>query len=377
MMRRTAIACAGRRLGKISSMLEMGGVAPAGVETHINVGKNNRVRAVALDFHLITRSIEERRRRLALEEKEDDTGGSTNFDGAGPAALAPVQPDASLVEQMANLLNVNLGGDASKPKVDDDISAILGSNTKANETPPSAATKVPNYSSPSQYDSSDIRSKYASKLRNKIEGGVAGLERAKSEKVSSAKQGDASMHLAARELLSSTEGMMPESKNTSSTRWLAATGVGKLLSFLSGRSMQIALLPLPSTQSHPQSDDDVKQTLREMEDLTKQLPHVNFDLLLPDGRRRRGRPDENSAEDVVDKVLSKMEDVTPLKFVVVSDREDYLKAARDNGMFTCRIRPNNKRRGNITTNYNVENLSDVQDVINDINGISFNSALKG
>ena len=65
-----------------------------------------------------------------------------------------------------------------------------------------------------------------------------------------------------------------------------------------------------------------------------------------------------------------------IQFVVVSDRDDYLAAARDLGMFTCRVRPKNKRRG-LTTNYNVDDIGSVLEVINDINGVSFNSALKG
>ena len=68
-------------------------------------------------------------------------------------------------------------------------------------------------------------------------------------------------------------------------------------------------------------------------------------------------------------------DVEPIKIVVVSDRDDYLGAARDLGMFTCRVRPKNKRRG-LTTNYNVDDIGSVLEVINDINGVSFNSALK-
>jgi len=356
-------------------MLDMGGVAQAAADTRINVGKNNKVRAVALDFHLITRSIEERRRQ-ALAEEDNANGGarmqSQKLTSLGSSS-APIQPDVSIVEKMASLLNVNLGDASPQTKLakEDDLSAILGSGSSNPKETESIGTKkkLSTVASPHM----DIRSKYAAKLRKKIDGGVAGIELAKSEKEDTLKRGDASIHLAARNLISS-EGIA--GTNTSSTRWLATTGVGKLLSFLSGRSMQIALLPLPSTPSRPQKDEDVKQTAQEMETLTKQLPHVEFNLLLPDGRPKTERSNESGAEDVIRNVLSKI-DVPPLKFVVVSDRDDYLKAARDNGMFTCRIRPKNKRRGNLTTNYNVEDVGSVQDVINDINGISFNSALKG
>ncbi len=70
-----------------------------------------------------------------------------------------------------------------------------------------------------------------------------------------------------------------------------------------------------------------------------------------------------------------MGDVEPIQFLLVSDRDDYLGAARDLNMYTVRVRPKNKRRG-LTTNYNVDDVGSVQEVINDINGVSFNSALK-
>lgn len=323
-------------------------------------------------------------RALAENEKENASRGGYGAQKPTSASetMASILPDTSIVEKMAKLLNVQLGGDSANPNhpiIEDDLSSILGSSSEDKQRKSSSASDTNAFSTKAP-PHMDIREKYAAKLRNKIDGGVAGLELAKSEKDDTMKRGDASIHLAARDLLSA-EGMAGDSSNTSSTRWLATTGVGKLLSFLSGRSMQIALLPLPSTPSHPQTDEDVKRTQQEMDDLTKQLPNVRFDLLVPDGRRRGHEKtvmsNDDTADDVLKNVLSKIDGIDPLKLVVVSDREDYLKAARDNGMFTCRIRPNNKRRGNITTNYDVEDVGSVQDVINEINGISFNSALKG
>jgi len=356
-------------------MLDMGGIAQANADTRINVGKNNKIRAVALDFHLITRSIEERRRLANEEDARLGNKPLRSTTSTTPSVASSVKPDTSLVEMMASLLNVKLGGDTKLKRPDtDDVSAILGTtDTKEKQ---STISKEPSTSH------LDIRMKYASKLRNKIDGGVAGLELANSAKEDTMKRGDASIHLAARDLISSGAIGGGEAANPSSTRWLATTGVGQLLSFLTSRSMQIALLPLPSTSSHPQTDADVERTSREMESLTKQLPNVQFDLLVSDGRRRgeekTERSNDNTAEDVLlNRVLTKMHDVPPLKIMVVSDRDDYLKAARDNGMFTCRVRPKNTRRGNITASYDVEDVGSVKDAINDVNGISFNSALKG
>jgi hypothetical protein len=347
-------------------MLDLGGVAQAGADTRINVGKNSKVRAVALDFHLITRSIEERR-KMAEQESAGGVGSKQPKSMAVSSPASTIQLDTSLIEQLANMLNVNLGGISSKSKLsEDDEDPAEKSSTSEGKSTPKVISAQPHV------DHMDIRTKYAAKLRNKIDGGVAGLELVKSDMEGAMKRGDASIHLAARDLISS-DGMGGES-NISSTRWLATTGVGKLLSFLSSRSMQIALLPLPSTPSHPQSDDDVKQTQQEMLTLTRQLPNVQFDLLLPDGRRRgeekTERSNDNTSDDVLRNVLSKIHDVPPLQFVVVSDRDDYLKAARDHGMYTCRIRPKSKRRGDFTTNYDVEDVGSVLDVINDINGVS-------
>jgi len=366
MMRPTTILFRGR----YSSMLDMGGVGQAAATKRINVGKNNKIRAICLDFHLITRSIEERR---ALAEEEIEKSGRIQNNSASDAATpGAIQPDSSVVQNFANLLGVKLGDSVLKRKQEeDDLSGLLG-----NVSVPEKKAPVPKEAFTSSPHSTDIRSKYSQKLRNKIEGGVAGLELAKSEKEDTLKRGDASMHLAARNLISA-EGAAGTS--TSSSRWLATTGVGKLLSFVDGRSMQIVLLPLPSTPTMPQSDGDVKRTLEEMTSLTKQLPNVSFDLLIADGRRRgevgTERQNDSTAQDVISNVLSKMGEIEPIQFLLVSDRDDYLGAARDQGMFTVRVKPKNKRRG-LTTNYNVDDVGSVQEVINDINGVSFNSALK-
>ncbi len=372
--------------GRYSSMLDMGGVGQAAATKRINVGKNNKVRAIALDFNLITRSIEERR-ALAEKENENRNNNAQNsnlINSAKAEAQTPIQPDTSVVQNMANLLGIKLGDSSphtnqTKKHDNDDLSGILGSSNSILESNQQQKSKESTREKlASTPHNTDIRSKYAAKLRNKIEGGVAGLELAKSEKEDTLTRGDASIHLAARNLISA-EGAAGSSATSSSSRWLATTGVGKLLSYVNGRSMQIALLPLPSTPSLPQSDEDVKQTLDEMTNLTNQLPKVSFDVLIPDGRRRghvgTEEQNEKTAQDVLANALTKM-DVEPIQFVVVSDRDDYLGAARDLGMFTCRVRPKNKRRG-LTTNYNVDDIGSVLEVINDINGVSFNSALKG
>mmetsp|Transcript_18163 Transcript_18163/g.39257 ORF Transcript_18163/g.39257 Transcript_18163/m.39257 type:complete len:190 (+) Transcript_18163:192-761(+) len=122
--RRSANCCR----GKYSSMMDMGGVAQIGVDTRINVGKNNKVMAVALDFHLITRSIEERRQRALAEEEKASGGGNKLQNATSAGSTASVQPDTSLIQKMANLLNVNLGGVFNTQPEKDDLSSMLGSS---------------------------------------------------------------------------------------------------------------------------------------------------------------------------------------------------------------------------------------------------------
>jgi hypothetical protein len=192
----------------------MGGIPCAAADTRINVGKNNKVRAVALDFHLITRSIDMKRKesRKAVEAVPESK------------TIEPVKPDLTMVEKMAQLLNIKLGDSSPIGQRTDDTedlaSKLLGDKTNyiANKTPKQTNSSGPHI---------DIRSKYASKLRNKIEGGIAGVDLLNYERGESNKRGDASSHLAAKTLLASRESNV----HPSSSRWLATTGVGQLLSF--------------------------------------------------------------------------------------------------------------------------------------------------
>jgi len=61
--------------------------------------------------------------------------------------------------------------------------------------------------------------------------------------------------------------------------------------------------------------------------------------------------------------------------LLVSDQDSYLKAAKDMGMVTCRIRPKNAKRGNVSTTYEVETILQVENVVNEMNGISYNAVL--
>ena len=130
--------------------------------------------------------------------------------------------------------------------------------------------------------------------------------------------------------------------------------------------MKIALIP------PPRGNDD--STYQRMKDLTQQLPNVNFHVLLKSSQ---------SSSTMLDSVLSELNDNTtaaigPLNTLVVSDKDDLLSAAKEKGMFSCRVRlSKSSPRGNTSVNYNKDSVAEVQDVVDDINGISFNSVLSG
>ena len=311
--------------GRFSSMLDMGGMSAAGKnEMKIDRGKNNKLRLVALDFDVITKSI----------QQTPPPPPQTNPIVKQEEIIPPAD-----VQTIADLLQVELGQDGSvirkKPK--EDVSKILNSKD------PSKSSIVID---------GDIRTKYASKLRSKLDGGLAGVKLAKSEK----ERGDAATgHFAARQLALSQQ-------PTSGKKWMATTGAGTLLTYLSNRSIQIALLPTTTSSSG-------EEVYQRMKDLTEQLPHVTFHLLV------QSQPTVSDLLDTVSTHFEKDSGTTSLQSLVVSDRDEYLKCARDRGMYTCRLRPLNQPRGNVTTDYTVQTIAEVQEVVNDINGISFHTVV--
>ena len=391
--------------GRYSAMMDLGGAAAAESTQRIDTGKNNKIKAVALDFDLITRSLEAQKAKAMAQQGGAASGSSvastgrptvnsTAGTGTGPSA---VQPNKGMIENLASILNVDLGGTIrrNKDRDDDDLSRLIGGSggissnngrttstglpagfiaeedeigssilsaintsktAKQRQQPPTlkddhvlVSTKAPPVS--------DVRSKYADKLRKKLDGGLAGVESAKAQREDALRKGDAAGHLAARRIASS------QPVGTAS-KWLAATGTGNLLMYLTNRSMKIALLPIPDT-----TDDERNEAIgKRMDDLRTQLPQVSFDLLVKDGHLSSG--------DILGNMLAKV-DVSPGSALVVSDRDDYLREAKERGFYTCRIRPMNAPRGNVSTSYTVSDIKGVEEVCNELNGISFNTVFSG
>ena len=313
--------------GQYSRMMDLGGVpsAKTGPIRTVDGSKNCKVRVVAFDFDLLTRSVEDdKKKESPLPEPKKI-----------PSPVSTVMVDK--VQEIASLLKVNLGGQgsATSDTEEDDLSALMGEQPHAEEKK----------KAPAQVYSSDIRTKYANKLKSR--GGLAGVETAKRAIEESLRKGDAAGHLAAR--------AAAVSQSSGDNRWMVSQGTGTLLSYISNRSMEIALLPIPN-------QDDPKAGLR-MKEITKQLPSVSFGLLIDKG---------DDANDILNQVSKKFK-VDPIATMVVSDRDDYLRAAKDNGMVACRIRPSNAPQGNISAHYKVETMDQVLDVVNEINGISFSA----
>jgi FMN phosphatase YigB (HAD superfamily) len=315
-----------RRCFSIGRMIDMGG-APSGSTDNssirpINTSKNSKLQAVAFDFEVLTKSIEETR---------DLKRGSNTT--ATPQKTTVIQPALDTIQQIASLLNVNV--------------------PETSTSPPSSTVVKTKINFPKAQVHEDVRAKYARKLQ----GGLAGVELAKSQVEETLARGDAAGHLVARKLAMKTTAASP-------SKWMAMTGTGVLLSYLSHRSIKIALLPNPQTSNVDQKD----RQQNSMEALMRQLKDVVIDCVVR-------IDDSDKLQKSLEKELVDPIDVHPNAILVVSDRDDYLKAAKDLGMLTCRIQKPNTRRGNITAHFNTPSVPDVKEVINEINGISFNVVL--
>lgn len=160
-----------------------------------------------------------------------------------------------MIENLANMLNVDLGGTlrGNKDRDDDDLSRLTGSSSRTSSNrarntfskPPAGfsaeedeigssilstingnTSKQQNHPRMKDDDIlvstkappvSDVRSKYADKLRKKLDGGLAGVESAKALREDALTKGDAAGHLSARRIASS------QPVGTGS-KWLAASG---------------------------------------------------------------------------------------------------------------------------------------------------------
>jgi len=336
--------------GRYSSMLDMGGVASADANAKIDTGKNLKIRAIALDFNVISRAAAAQRQAIEnARTLNDSISGRVGEDLTSKiTSKESIQPNVGIVQNLADLLGISLGGDTrelqNRGGESDDLSRL---------------TRTTNKKRDARDNLTDVRVKYAKKLRSRVEGGLAGLELAKSQREETSKRGDAPAHLAARSIARSQV-------VSSASMWLAKTGTGTLLTFLNNRSMKIILMPLPTLMDAREKEKEGEQ----MENFERQLG-IKFDLLMK-GLEDSNVPIGKTTDAILDNILASIV-VPPISTIVVSNRDDYLLSAKNRGMFTCRVRPKNAPRGNVTTSYNVADIDEIEEVINQANGISFSA----
>ena len=372
-------------MSKISRMLDMGG-APSGSTSQNNVrvrntAKNSKVQGVAFDFELLVQAIQAQAND-SQPLSSDDQSQKTTTNAKLPSA-SKVTPNVDQIQEVAKLLKVDLSDPDNQRKSKqsyekDDLSAILALAQEPDRTSssPTNKTSVKEQSDGIPQSLRDIRSKYANKLHKKgVDGGLAGVELAKYQREEALKRGDAEGHLAARKIaLSQPTGS--SSSSAAGTRWMALTGTGKVLGTLTHRCLKIALLPRLKSNSHskPGSFDSDKTPYERMQDLVKQLKDVEFNVLID----IPANSSDNDQAAIVKSMIAKSLKELSLEAKVVlfvSDQDVYIKEAKELGMMTCRIRPLNARRGNVSAHYTVESILQVHDVINEMNGISFNAVL--
>ena len=348
-------------MGSYSRMLDMGG-APSSMNdknnaARINASKNCKLQAVCFDFEVLTKYTPKQQSPTApITSSSSSTASSSSISTITNSKLGQdVKPNVDVVQEVASLLNVDLGGFSAKKKKEgpnDDLSLLTSPRESPQKTTTGSTTTTSSSSKNNPF--ADIRSKYADKLSKRgVQGGLAEVELAKHTVEETLRRGDAGGHLAARKIAAAN----PVSRQKS---WMALTGTGALLQYLTQRSIQIALLPRPS-ETLNQDEGEY------MEDFQRQLNDVNFGHLLKDGRP--------GAEDLVQTVLQKLH-LDPTVVLFVSDRDSYLRAAKEANLMTCRILPPNARRGNISANFTVPDIPAVQGVVDEVNGISFSAIAK-
>jgi hypothetical protein len=129
-----------------------------------------------------------------------------------------------------------------------------------------------------------------------------------------------------------------------------------------------------SQEENENNNNEQKQESSMMQNFAAQLKNVIIDSIIPPNNNNNN--DENGIKNTLQEgILNKFDNMDPNKVLLVSDRDEYLRVARDMGMVICRLQQKNARRGNITPHYTVSTVGEVQDVVNEINGISFNTVL--
>lgn len=419
--------------GNYSRMLDLGGAPSSSTSvfdrttTITNLNKNCHLQAVIFDFSLLCHTTTSTALPPPQQQEHQNDENSTTT----TTAVAPLlhqnqnrgtnycQPDVEKIQQVADLLKVDWSAatgikdkslDGRKSQNDDvDTDEVSWSrllfNTKTADSKKdgnaSATTTRPippqhpsakhsdnndNYNKSGQ---DDIRSKYAAKLQRARFGGGTVPAGPLKEDAAQKYRGDAADHFAARARVTTAATTTTNNNNNGGSSWMAATGTGALLTYLRQRNMKLALAATPGVVKMGASSNNCASTSTTASTTTTTLNEsqrienfcnqvrdkVKFDAV--------SQGSYTTAEQLVAATVAQLlgtstttaTTITPDRCLWVSDRDDCLRAAKEAGLLTARIRPGNARRGNVTAHYTVHAVPDVQTVINEINGISFNTVL--
>ena len=351
-----------------SRLLDLGGSPTEHSTTKlvrtINASKNSKIQAVCFDFDVLTRNVKESQKQ---QEQEAVTPSSETVATTATTSTSRMQPDLTAVQTVAKLLNVNLDAttasrrDKLSLKEERDLERMMGEDkTGSDAATTTSTTRKPAPKNYNPFDN-DIRSKYAAKLAQK---GASPTTSTTTTNTTSSR-GDASFHLAAR------AAAVTEHASTGGNKWLAQTGTGALLQYLTRRSIYLALLATPagSSNSNTASASSSSSSLQTMQDFQTQVKStVVIDVLAANTNSQQ------SAQQLLQSTLSDLHySQEPSQVLVVSDRDDYLRAAKDLQCMTCRIHRQGQPRGNVSAHYTVPDLAQVQTVVDELNGISYSA----
>ena len=182
----------------------------------------------------------------------------------------------------------------------------------------------------------DVRLKYGAALQKKGIG-VSGLVDAVVGPAAGAKGskvGDSSFHLGAR-AMAMRQDEQDASEGDSAGRWMVANGMGTLMNFIGDRSMKVGLVS--SDKRHMG-----KSTVVEMDKYVYQLGHHSFHFVGRELPPEKGKGGDDKNAETIKAAIDSMKgegnhaiELGPQHVMVVSDRDDLLKAARNVGESCC------------------------------------------
>jgi len=187
---------------------------------------------------------------------------------------------------------------------------------------------------------STIQTKYMNKIRKRIG------DKSIVDATSSIKETDATM-------LNRAKSIPMSSENKNPSRWLLQVGFGDILDYTSFRSINVAVV------GRKRTDPNL------IDQLSRQLTNQTFYKI------------HNSVDDRLLDKFQNMEKTLGLltkEFLLFSSDEEIIEAAKDRGYYTCRYRPPNALFGRCSTDFVATNAIEIQDAIEDLNGIAMRSS---